>query len=264
MKQAMSKQGVSLTLITCARCGTQVMKRKAGKATPRYCGHRCGSSKPLVRKPCHWCGETFVMKSHRTVNARRRFCSTRCAALWRTHQPGYVSGATGKRWTMPASQREATRRRMRTHNPMQQAGSRAKMQQALRGRTFLARGGKPRVTEPQTLLAQALGLTATMEYVIVTRPVHGLLPSLPPYYHVDIAHPASKTVIEVDGKTHRLAKWQRSDARKRQVLAALGWCVLRFWNEEIVTDLPRVVHMVESCMILRLPTTTTIAPIAGQ
>jgi very-short-patch-repair endonuclease len=53
---------------------------------------------------------------------------------------------------------------------------------------------------------------------------------------VDLADPAVKLAIEVDGETHRTAKWKALDRRKEAILAFLGWSVLRFWNEEVRRD----------------------------
>ena len=92
-----------------------------------------------------------------------------------------------------------------------------------------------------------------MEFSIRTAPVRHMFESLPNSYSVDIAHPQTLTAIEVDGSSHRTRKWKFLDRRKESVLSALGWSVLRFWNEEVLTDLDRVVRDVET----HLNTSTT-------
>lgn len=54
-----------------------------------------------------------------------------------------------------------------------------------KGRTFLAQGGKGKLTEPQVMLADALGLP--VEYAIPTAAVWDKFPSLSRHYMVDIA-----------------------------------------------------------------------------
>lgn len=128
--------------------------------------------------------------------------------------------------------------RMRDSNPMNNPVTRAKMAASLMGRAFLERGGNGKLTRQQQALHDATGYP--MEHVIVTAPVKGKFPSLPNCYKADLADPARMLLIEVDGKMHRLRKWKILDARRTAVLNALGWSVLRFWNQEVDQDLPKV------------------------
>ena len=85
-----------------------------------------------------------------------------------------------------------------------------------------------------------------MEYPILTAPVRGKFPSLPPAYKVDIGIPEIGLAIEVDGRTH-IAKRQRFlDHRKTEILKALGWNVIRFWNREIDNDPRGVVGKIKA------------------
>jgi very-short-patch-repair endonuclease len=96
-----------------------------------------------------------------------------------------------------------------------------------------------------------------MEYVIPTAEVKHLFPSLPNHYKVDLADPERKLAIEVDGNSHKTKKWKFLDRRKESVLAALGWSVLRFWNQEILEDIDRVVGIIQSFTISKSLITTT-------
>jgi very-short-patch-repair endonuclease len=98
-----------------------------------------------------------------------------------------------------------------------------------------------------------------MEYVIETKMVRGMLPSLPNSYKVDLADPSVKLAIEVDGASHKTRKWKFLDRRKTQVLEALGWFVLRFWNESVLEDTETVVAEIGST-ISRLKGITTTLP----
>jgi leucyl-tRNA synthetase len=59
---------------------------------------------------------------------------------------------------------------------------------------------------------------------------------------VDIADPARRLAIEIDGSTHRTKKWKFLDKRKTEVLNALGWSVLRFSNQKVDSDLEDVLR----------------------
>lgn len=151
---------------------------------------------------------------------------------------------------------------MRERNPMREAATVAKMASSLQGRTWLSqRGGRGRLTAPQLVLAKRLALPT--EFAIPTRPVAHLFASLPNWYAVDLACPPAMLAIEVDGNTHRTKRWRYLDRRKTEVLEALGWSVLRFWNHEVLTETDRVVAEIRSCITLRSPTTTTTSPAAS-
>jgi len=89
-------------------------------------------------------------------------------------------------------------------------------------------------------VANALGLQ--MEYAIPTRAVKHRFKSLPNCYKVDIADPARRLAIEIDGATHNTKKWKFLDKRKTEVLNALGWSVLRFSNQRVDSELDSVLE----------------------
>lgn len=115
-----------------------------------------------------------------------------------------------------------------------------KMSAIMSGRTFLARGGNGQLTRQQEAVANALGLP--MEYAIPTKPVTQHFKSLPSCYKVDIADPARRLAIEIDGRTHNTKKWKFLDKRKTEVLNTLGWSVLRFSNQRVDSDLDSVLE----------------------
>jgi leucyl-tRNA synthetase len=130
---------------------------------------------------------------------------------------------------------------MKLNNPMINPVSVEKMKLKMIGRTFLSRGGNGQITIPQKKLLEALSLPeSNLEYVIPTKEVASMFQSVPPCYKVDIAIPEMKLAIEVDGRSHKTKKWRFLDKRKTEILNALGWRVLRFWNEEILMDIEQV------------------------
>ncbi len=107
------------------------------------------------------------------------------------------------------------------------------------------RGGNGRgPTQPQKMLAEALGWQ--IEYVVKTHqpkinPLH-----VPTSYKLDIANPERMIAIEVDGLSHGALSRQAQDRKKEQVLAGLGWTVLRFTNREVMERLADCVRTVQS------------------
>jgi very-short-patch-repair endonuclease len=143
----------------------------------------------------------------------------------------------------------ATSERMKANNPMMNAESKEKMRLSLIGRKLIHRGGNGKITTQQAMIRDATGYVT--EHSINTRDVRGLFQAIPNSYAVDLAIPDLKIAIEVDGKSHKREKWKLLDAKKELVLGALGWKVLRFWNEEVTDNLPMVLKTINECIALR-------------
>ena len=56
-------------------------------------------------------------------------------------------------------------------------------------------------------------------------------------YIVDFACPEHKIVVEVDGSGHAQADTLVADAVRDERLSALGWTILRFWNDDVLKDI---------------------------
>lgn len=303
----MSNQKTYKVKRRCEWCGEEFETKKRGKNTARFCSQSCAAyhinsrpevkekisealSKPPVIKTCEWCREEFEVHPP-SVAPERRFCGNSCAAKWRISQPEIreqiyteernrkVSEALKEAhrenpdWAAEASERMT---RLNQDPEFRRKAIEATKERHRQNPSFLKRGGKPKITEPQQALCEALGFPAEwMEYTVSTGPVkktleatgeatgEDLLKSLPHYYALDIAHPPTKTAIEVDGNTHRSKKWKWIDARKERVLNALGWSVLRFWNEEVTEELDRVTFEINSSITSKSQNTTTTSPTAS-
>ncbi len=128
--------------------------------------------------------------------------------------------------------RDAVRERMKNSNPMTNLETREKMRRKLIGRTFLARGGNGQLTRQQIAVA-ALFPQAVTEYPIaIPADLRGQIKSPPKCYHVDIGFADKRIAVEIDGKTHLTPKWRFLDKRKEEILALLGWQVIRFTNQD--------------------------------
>jgi very-short-patch-repair endonuclease len=73
------------------------------------------------------------------------------------------------------------------------------------------------------------------------------------HYIVDFACHALKIVIEIDGGQH--AEQSRRDARRTKFLESEGYRVLRFWNNEVLTNIDGVLEVIQSA-VLATPTPT--------
>jgi very-short-patch-repair endonuclease len=66
-------------------------------------------------------------------------------------------------------------------------------------------------------------------------------------YIVDFVCPKAKLVIEIDGGRHALNA-ERDAARTRQLLAA-GYRVLRFWNNDVLSQIDAVIEVVATACV---------------
>lgn len=203
-----------------------------------------------VSLACIYCGKIIIAKGKLQLalaKKGRAYCDDVC-------KKAYLKDLSSK--TMSKTNQKYASERMKKNNPMFNPVCVEKMKKKMKGRTFLSRGGNGFMTKQQLKLWKALDLKEeTLEYPIKTALVKAQFQSLPNYYSPDIGIKEIKLAIEIDGKTHKLKKWKFLDKRKTAVLNALGWTVLRFWNEEVDEDLEKCVEMV-MFIILKLKKTT--------
>ncbi len=60
-------------------------------------------------------------------------------------------------------------------------------------------------------------------------------------YAADLAAPGVRLIVELDGGQHA----DGADAARDALLTAAGWRVLRFWNNEVLSNLEGVLHRIE-------------------
>ena len=211
----------------------------------RTCGERCRLkivsaklSKPvkMYKKVCANCRKPFTSRDH-----RQRICSLSCMRKW--------TGAINQRNLLtPGPIRNAALDRLKTNHSMSTLKGRRHLSRVLRkmGHRPIAPGGNGRPTPiPQRMIYDLLGAGFQMEFVQPTgsRRVKG---GLPTHYKIDIANVAAKVAIEIDGSSHNSQKGRDRDQRKSEILAAQGWCVLRFTNAEVMNSAASVVKKIRS------------------
>ena len=67
-------------------------------------------------------------------------------------------------------------------------------------------------------------------------------------YIVDFVCFAARLVVEVDGGQHGFESNLERDKQRDANLEAQGFCVLRFWNNEVMDNLHGVAHMIERAL----------------
>lgn len=107
-------------------------------------------------------------------------------------------------------------------------------------------------TEAQAKLSEALGWP--MEVVVVTHLRREA--GNPRHYKLDVANQAEKVAIEVDGGSHCALARQEQDRRKDAFLSSVGWTVLRFSNQQVLTDLDGCLSTISQSMAMRTTSRT--------
>lgn len=204
-----------------------------------------------MKKRCEWCEEEFETK-------RSRFCSKSCSAKWRV--------AAGKQapWTPERRARvseavkawhaknphvaEHARDRMLVKNPMREETTRRKMSSTLKriGYGPKVRGGNGK--GPTVAEVRVLDLFPRAEWNLVIRTKGAEGDNLPNHYKVDVAFPKEKLAVEIDGASHNALQRQDQDRKKETALRSLGWTVLRFTNQEVMSAPDHVGFTISECL----------------
>jgi very-short-patch-repair endonuclease len=74
-------------------------------------------------------------------------------------------------------------------------------------------------------------------------------------YFADFAEHSTKLVVELDGDQHGIEEHHERDRVRDRVIAAEGYCVLRFWNQDVLRGLDNVVETIMRHAELRRPPT---------
>ncbi len=75
-------------------------------------------------------------------------------------------------------------------------------------------------------------------------------------YIVDFVYHKAKLVIEIDGGQHAEAEQIAADRRRTVWLAARGYRVMRFWNNEVLKNIDGVLDKIEIALRARPPSLT--------
>ena len=67
-------------------------------------------------------------------------------------------------------------------------------------------------------------------------------------YFVDFCCHTSRLVIEVDGDSHAAGRQMIDDARRTEFLQLRGYRVLRFWNNDVLTNMEGVMEVIGSAL----------------
>ena len=247
---------------TCIMCESPFTTRDPNKLT---CSWPCSRKWRYKRdydsfreeRSCHICGKTFICRK----KSVKRFCSQSCVGKWRNAQPGFMDKFKTPEWAErckgnllrwkeenPEEYQALISRiskRMKEDNPSlrPEVIEKGKATKAIRGSLHVwkgTRGGNGQLTVPQILLAEAIGWATEVPVSLGPKQ-----PGYPTCYKVDIGNPILKIAIEVDGNGHNGKHVKSLDLKKEGKLRELGWRVLRFTNEAIMTDISLVLSEIQ-------------------
>jgi hypothetical protein len=165
---------------------------------------------------------------------------------------------------MARTNRRYASERMKRNNPMRNEESRQKMSENLKfvGRAPIRRGGNGSpATIPEVALFVYFATKGFQLRPVITTGVKRCNPEKIPFsYKPDLANFTLKIALEADGPSH-VGKRKTLDQKKDEFLRGLGWTVLRFTNEDILTN-PDFVMTTVLSTISRLKGCTLTLPTA--
>lgn len=237
--------------VACTRCSTPIQRKNLSVPKTAYCTTcqlvRREDRRKRVILPCRVCGVSVTLLGRAGLERARNgrsYCGEEHKRQWEfAQQSAWASKVAIKNAA-------ASSARMTARNPMRMPGVREKMRASLKARNHqpARQGGNGRALPvPHQRLWDALGTDWQAEYLTLTNRALGL----PRAIKSDLALPALRLAVEVDGGSHGSLKVKERDARKTQFLVSSGWTVLRFTNREVMASLDRCVQTVTST-ILRL------------
>lgn len=203
---------------------------------------------------CETCGVEFPVKYTGNSN---RFCSRKCSQMDVKRRE--ICSKKMAKWNND-NKELITDRMLGDNNPSKndEVIEKAKSTKRIKGSLHVwkgLRGGNGQTTEPQRLVATMTGWD--MEVVINTVPASvengkrkqwAALHEIPLNYKVDIGNPTLKIAIEIDGRQHKWRKLRQLDIKKEMHLNRLGWKVLRFTNEEVMTNSSQVLLEIQKAV----------------
>lgn len=194
-----------------------------------------------MEKYCERCGGQFTGK------AQRRFCGRSCAAKtmwdenpeWRERMREFGRRPdTIKRLrdAMDDPDVKAVMYEKVYNNP--EAKEKARLSNQARGWLGYQGGNGTGPSRHEASVGAALGWPTNTRVTVGDgeRPYH---------YEIDVANVTLKIGVELDGRSHNYPDRQKQDRRKETRLAALGWRIIRFTNEEVDEDLYAVLNQVK-------------------
>jgi very-short-patch-repair endonuclease len=123
----------------------------------------------------------------------------------------------------------------------------------LRRRSAIARKLRSNSTDVERILWYALRKKFPLEKFRRQHPIGNRI--------ADFACPAKKLVIELDGSQH--ANQQAADDKRSLEIAASGYRVVRFWNNDVIENLASVLETIHRELEITPPHPTLSAP-AGR
>ena len=203
---------------------------------------------------CTQCSKTFTLlpwQARRVTKIGRAYCDKDCGTAYRAAISSKVMAETNRKYASA---------RMTERNPMADPTVRKKVSETLKriGHGPKVRGGNGRPpTAAELVLAERLNPMGFCEQaVIVTGRPRGS--GYPHAYKADSGCHLLKLAIEADGSSHSTLERQTQDAKKDEFLRSRGWTVLRFTNQQILTETEKTMQVILSTILkLLVPTPTS-------
>lgn len=250
----------------CIYCGKEY---KTYSNRQKYCSVVCsvnsqkGVKKNIVHKwenaynKCEYCGNMFAI--HNKAESKHRFCSVRCANLWRGkyNKSSYKEMSLEQRIKNSNKLKEQWKNesfrhknidRMTNNNPSKQRDVVNKINNTkivnntigFKNDQKCNRGGNGKISPIESLVYDFLeNLNFKYNYSICMKELRALEPNrhFATNYKPDFTNLNKKICIELDGQTHNSNIGRERDSKKEYALNWYGYKVLRYSNDYVKNNL---------------------------
>lgn len=247
----------------CEYCGNSFI---ASRKEQRFCSKECSDSNRIGTskyknefKICEYCGNKYSILTKAELETRR-FCSPRCATLWRSkynHSTfmNNMSDITKKKNALLLKQkwkekefRQNVINRMTNNNPSSSSIINLKANKTRKinnsvgftNKNKIYRGGNGKMAPTEKLVYDFMSVMGfKYNEPITTKELRKLKPdkSYAYCYKPDFVHKHKKICVELDGNTHNSKIGRQLDKKKEEALNFYGYKTYHFKNIDVMEDL---------------------------
>ncbi|WP_371503538.1 endonuclease domain-containing protein (plasmid) [Kitasatospora sp. NBC_00374] len=242
----------------CRGCGKtfRVVRSVAERGWGSFCSQACTARR--VERSCRVCGKGFSVKASVADDGRGFYCSNTCRHIGHRNRVELTCPVCSQRFTVPASLQDKRRTCSRACW-VKIMGADPDMSAILAKARHDLLTTRSETRPERILYALIAEVLAELAPEVGWERQHLLLGR----WTVDAAVPSLDLVLQADGDYwHGLLPESRedprvignlaNDARQDRALAEKGWTVLRFWESDLIGDLPACEARLRTAVLQRV------------
>ena len=239
---------------SCQGCGKvfEVVRNVAKRGWGQFCSQACTARR--VERTCRMCGTEFTIKQSVADDGRGAYCSNACRHLGKRDQMSKSCEGCGMEFSVP---RSLVKRRTCSRTCWTKIMGADPVRSAILARARHDQLTTRAETRPERILYALIDeVTTELAPDIAWERQHPLLGR----WTVDAAIPSLNLVLQADGdywhgllpeyrEDPRVIGNMANDARQDRALTEAGGTVLRFWEHDLIGDLPTCTERLRAAVL---------------